>query len=65
MAEEDGPLLNEKQVAEYLNLSLRTVRRWRAEGIGPPYVMMAGRYPRYRRADIDQWLQHRAEQEDS
>jgi hypothetical protein len=31
---EDEKLLTEKQVAEYLNVTVRTVQRWRAEGTG-------------------------------
>jgi hypothetical protein len=39
------------------------VRRWRAEGIGPP-VLWAGDRPRYRREDVDAWLRRRAEDDD-
>lgn len=58
---EDEKLLTEKQVAEYLNVTVRTVQRWRAEGMGPP-VLYAYRSPRYRKADVDAWLQRRAEE---
>jgi excisionase family DNA binding protein len=61
MPEEEESLLSERRLAKYLDLSLRTVQRWRAEGKGPPHVMMAGRYPRYRKADVDAWLQQEQE----
>jgi excisionase family DNA binding protein len=48
--------LTEAEVAELLKVSVGTVRRWRREGIGPP-VLWAGGRPRYRRADVDAWLQ--------
>jgi excisionase family DNA binding protein len=56
MPEEEEQLLSERQLATYLNLSLRTIQRWRAEGKGPP-VLYAGRYPRYRKSEVDAWLQ--------
>jgi excisionase family DNA binding protein len=62
MPEEEERLLSEKEVARYLNVSLRTLQRWRAEGTGPPHLMMAGRYPRYRKADVDAWLQQEREE---
>lgn len=48
-------LLAEKQLAEYLGLSLSTVRRLRYAGTGPPVVWLGAR-PRYRRSDVDAWL---------
>lgn len=48
-------LLTEKQLAEYLGLSLSTVRRLRYAGTGPPVVWLGSR-PRYRRSDVDAWL---------
>ncbi len=48
-------LLAEKQLAEYLGLSLSTVRRLRYAGTGPPVVWLGSR-PRYRRSDVDEWL---------
>jgi excisionase family DNA binding protein len=52
--------LTEAEVAELLKVSVGTVRRWRREGIGPP-VLWAGGRPRYRRADVDAWLQRERE----
>ena len=55
-------LMTEEELAEYLRVSLATVRRWRYEQTGPP-VEWAGRRPRYRKAEVDAWLQR--EQEES
>lgn len=43
------------EVADLVRVHPATVRRWRAEGIGPRFVR-AGRLVRYRRADVDAWL---------
>jgi excisionase family DNA binding protein len=53
MAEE---LLTQKQLADELQVSLRTLERWRQEGSGPAFIRV-GRSPRYRRSDIDAWLE--------
>jgi excisionase family DNA binding protein len=50
-------LMTEQELAEYVRVSLRTVRKWRAEGTGPPYLR-AGRQIRYRKRDVDAWLEH-------
>jgi len=47
-----------KALAEYLEVSERTVEQWRLVGGGPRYVKM-GRLCRYRRADVDAWLESR------
>ncbi|HEU4895999.1 MAG TPA: helix-turn-helix domain-containing protein [Actinomycetota bacterium] len=36
-------------------MSLRTLERWRQQGTGPAFIQV-GRSPRYRRADVDAWL---------
>jgi DNA-binding transcriptional MerR regulator len=52
----DDPLLTQRQAAEYLNLSIRTLQRWRTEGIGPPSIVLPNGYRRYRRSTLDRWL---------
>jgi excisionase family DNA binding protein len=54
--------MSEPELARYLNLSLRTIQRWRAEGKGPP-VLWAHNRPRYRKADVDAWLQRKSDEE--
>ena len=50
------PLLNERQVATLTGMSVRSLQTWRLRGGGPAYVKL-GTAVRYRRADIDAWLQ--------
>jgi excisionase family DNA binding protein len=47
--------MTEQQLADYLDVSLSTVVRMRAEGTGPPVVMI-GRRPRYLRSEVDAWI---------
>jgi excisionase family DNA binding protein len=49
-------LLTQQQLAHELQVSLRTLERWRQEGTGPAFIRI-GRFPRYRRSDIDAWLE--------
>ena len=49
-------LLTQQQLANELEVSVRTLERWRREGTGPSWVRV-GRSPRYRRQDIDRWLE--------
>jgi excisionase family DNA binding protein len=49
-------LLTQHQLADELQVSVRTLERWRQEGTGPAFIQV-GRSPRYRRADVDAWLE--------
>jgi excisionase family DNA binding protein len=49
-------LLTQQQLADELQVSVRTLERWRQEGSGPAFIQV-GRSPRYRRADVDAWLE--------
>lgn len=40
-------LLDEKQVAARLQISIRALQRWRATGGGPPFVRVGPRFVRY------------------
>jgi predicted DNA-binding transcriptional regulator AlpA len=52
----DAPeLLNEHQVAKFLQLSVASVRRWRLFRTGPKYLKI-GVAVRYRREDVESWL---------
>ena len=51
-------LLDEKQVAKLLKVSLASIRRWRQLRTGPTYVK-AGALVRYRLNDIEAWLEER------
>lgn len=51
-------LLNTKQAAAALNLSVLTLCDWRCRGTGPTFLK-AGRCVRYRRSDLEAWLNSR------
>jgi excisionase family DNA binding protein len=50
-----SPFLPPAQLSALLNISIRTLERWRVEGVGPTYVK-AGRRVLYRREDVERWL---------
>lgn len=47
--------MTEQELADYCHVHVATVRRWRRAGTGPP-VHWAGNKPRYRRSEVDAWL---------
>ena len=52
-------LLNEEQAGQYVGgLSPVTLQTWRSRGDGPPFLKV-GRLVRYRRSDLDAWLESR------
>jgi predicted DNA-binding transcriptional regulator AlpA len=48
-------LLTQRQAAEIVSLSERTLERLRVSGTGPHYVKL-GRRVAYRQADIEAWI---------
>jgi len=48
-------MLNEQQVADYLNMSVGVVRKWRLFRKGPKFVKI-GSAVRYRNQDVETWL---------
>lgn len=54
-------LMTEQEVADYLAVHIATVRRLRRTGKGPP-VVWVGRHPRYRRSEVDAWLDRHPEE---
>ena len=60
----DNVLYDEAAASKYLGgevspISTRTMQRWRLEGVGPVYIKL-GRLVRYRRHDLDAFLEERA-----
>lgn len=51
-------LLDAKQVARIINMSPKFVEGRRVRGGGIPYIKV-GRYVRYRRNDVEAWLDSR------
>jgi predicted DNA-binding transcriptional regulator AlpA len=50
-----SPLIDETEVAAILGVSLRTLRRWRANGDGPPWQKLGVKWVRYPRAGVTEW----------
>jgi hypothetical protein len=48
-------LLNRKDAAAYLKVSVSSLERWEKAGIGPR-ITRIGRRPKYRRRDLDDYL---------
>ena len=62
MNHQDQPakLLTEKQAARYLQLSPRSMQGWRIRSsAGPPFVKISATCVRYRRSDLDAWIEAR------
>lgn len=56
----EDALLSPQQVADYLGVPVATVYRWRYEGTGPR-GMKVGKHVRYRRAEVEAWLDARTD----
>ena len=56
-----GPeaLLTPEEIAELLKISVQLLYRWRYERKGPPSFRI-GRYVRYRRVDVERWIDRQA-----
>jgi excisionase family DNA binding protein len=54
----EDDLLTEAEAAERMRVALVTLRRWRKAGTAPPSRRL-GRQYRYRRGDIDSWVESR------
>jgi excisionase family DNA binding protein len=59
MVIEQPSTLTPKQAAKYVGISEAALRLWRAEGQGPRYFRAGERLVRYRRADLDSWIEAR------
>ncbi len=55
-------LLATDELAEYLGVPVRTIYTWRARREGPRGIRV-GRSLRFRRADVDRWLDQHADAE--
>lgn len=54
------PLMTIDDLAEYLVVPKRTVYSWLREGTAPP-SRKVGKYRRFRRGDVDAWLDERSD----
>lgn len=55
----NSTLLNERQTAERLGLTTRTLQRWRVSGAGPRYMRIGPRMIRYAESDVVAWAESR------
>ena len=51
--------LNERRSARYLGVSEGVLRLWRSQGKSPRYFRAGEKLVRYRRADLDSWIEAR------
>lgn len=54
------PLLSGEEVAAYLGVPRPTLHQWRYRGEGPRSIKV-GRHVRYRKADIEAWLDEQSD----
>lgn len=50
-------ILTSSEVARWIRVSESTLCRWRQQGLGPRVTWMAPTCPRYRRSDVELWLE--------
>lgn len=55
----EEPMWTIQQLSEYLQVPVKSIRKWREEGVGPRGFRV-GRHLRFRRADVMTWLEDRA-----
>lgn len=53
------PLLNEKQLAAWLGISLPSLQRMRSSGCGPRFIQLSQRRIGYRKSAVERWLEAR------
>ena len=51
--------LTSLKAAKYLGISEAALRLWRSEGKGPRYFKAGEKLIRYRRCDLDLWIEER------
>ncbi|TIC82191.1 helix-turn-helix domain-containing protein [Nocardioides sp. GY 10113] len=54
-----SPLMTPEEVSAYLGVPVKTLYRWRQHLAGPR-ALRVGKHLRYRRADLDSWLDNQA-----
>jgi predicted DNA-binding transcriptional regulator AlpA len=59
MAIDPQNALDAKQTARYLGVSEAVLRLWRSGGEGPRFFRAGEKLVRYRRSDLDSWIEAR------
>ncbi len=54
------PLISAQELAQYLDVPVKTLYTWRYRREGPPGLRV-GKHLRYRRIDVDEWIEQRTE----
>ena len=57
----DNEFLSPAGLAEYLGVPDGTIYQWRHKGPGPRGIKV-GKHVRYRRSDVEKWLEAQADQ---
>ncbi len=52
-------LIDEETAAEFVDLTDRTLQKYRQQGGGPPFVRISSRCIKYRRIDLRRWSEDR------
>jgi predicted DNA-binding transcriptional regulator AlpA len=55
--------LTEREAAKYVGVSPAVFRLWRAASTGPIYYRAGSKLIRYRRRDLDEWIEARLSQQ--
>lgn len=50
------PLVDAKEVSEYLGKTVQALAVWRMKGLGPRFLKLENGSVRYRWSDVDEWL---------
>ncbi len=56
---EQSPLLTIDEVSEFLRVPVSSLYRWRSTGSDAPPAIRLGRHLRFRRSDLEAWLEGR------
>lgn len=59
MTEQQSNTMTPRQAAHYVGISEAALRLWRSEGRGPRFFRAGQKLVRYRRADLDSWIEAR------
>lgn len=51
-------LLTAKEAADYLDVEIHLLNRWRYKKVGPEYIRIGGQSPRYKRSVLDEYIGH-------
>lgn len=56
-----GQLLQPDALAEFLQISTKTLSNWRSLRVGPAFIRLQGGVIRYRQEDVDAWIDDQAD----